>query len=105
MTEEAHSKHKKVQLYEERGETSRYIDAKITEDGALVIFGQDVGKLPQEFWGDADYEFWVHVPAQYKDDVLLALLEKLYAGNPKAVDEFRDFMRSRAIPVKFDTWA
>jgi len=97
----SHSKPKKeVQLYERRGETSRYIDAEITEDGDLVIFGQDVGKTPREFWGDADYEFWVHVPAKYKDDVLLALLEKLYAGNRSAVDEFLDFMRSRGIPVE-----
>ena len=126
-------KAKKVQLYEKRGETSRFIDAEITENGNLVIFGQDIGKLPREFWDDEDYEFWVHVPAKYKDDVLrallgkfragnpkavdeykdfkhkddvlLALLEKLYAGNPKAVDQFKDFMRAQGIPVEFDSWA
>ncbi len=128
-----YSNAKKIQLYEEQGQTSRYIDAEITKDGDLVIFGQDVGKLPQEFWGDADYEFWVHVPAKYKDDVLralleklragnpkavdefkdfkskddiiLALLEKLYVGNPKTVDQFKDFMRSQGIHVEFDSWA
>ena len=99
------SKSKTVQLYEERGETSRYIDATITEDGDLVITGQDVGKAPREFWGDEDYEFWVHVPAKYKDDVLLTLIKKLYAGRQSAVDEFRDLMRSRGVPVEFDTWA
>lgn len=127
------SESKKVKLYEERGETSRYIDAEITKDGDLVMTGQDLGKLPKEFWGDSDYEFWVYVPAKYKhdvhrvllekfhadnpnvvdqfkdsnstDDVILALLQKLYAGNPKAVDQFKDFMRSQGIPAEFDSWA
>ena len=127
------SESKKVQLYEERGETSRYIDAEITKDGDLVMTGQDLGKLPQEYWGDSDYEFWVYVPAKYKDDVhrillekfhadnpnvvdqfkdsnstddvILALLQKLYAGNPKAVDQFKDFIRSQGIPAEFDSWA
>ena len=124
---------KKVQLYEERGETSRYIDAEITKDGDLVMTGQDLGKLPKEFWGDSDYEFFVYIPAKHKDDVhrvllekfhsdnpsvvnqfedlksiddvILALLQKLYAGNPKAVDQFKDFMRSQGIPAEFDSWA
>ncbi len=127
------SESKKVKLYEERGETSRYIDAEITKDGDLVMTGQDLGKLPQEYWGDSDYEFWVYVPAKYKhdvhrvllekfhadnpsvvdhfkdsnstDDVILALLQKLYAGNPKAVDKFKDFIRSQGIPAEFDSWA
>ena len=124
---------KKVQLFEERGETSRYIDAEITEDGAIVMMGQDIGKLPEEFWGDSDYEFFVYVPAVYMkevyrvlleklrmddpdtanqlkksgdiDDAILTLLEKLYAGNPKAVDQFKDYMRSRGIPAEFSSWA
>ena len=134
MTDEAsNSNPRKVNLYEERGETSRYIDAEITKDGDLVVSGQDIGKLPQEFWGDSDYEFWVYVPARYKDDVrtalleklrahdpkavdefkafksndeaILALIAKLYAGNPKAVDQLKDFLRSRGIHVEFDSWA
>ena len=127
------SEAKKVKLYEEKGETSRYIDAEITKDGDLIMTGQDIGKLPQEYWGDSDYEFWVHVLAKHKDDihrvllekfhsdnpnvvnqfedlksidnVILALLQKLYAGNPKAVDQFKDFMRSQGIPAEFDSWA
>jgi hypothetical protein len=124
---------KEVKLYEERGETSRYIDAEINKDGDLVITGQDIGKLPEEYWGDSDYEFFIYIPAKYKedvrrvllekfqadnpnvansvehlkstDDVILALLDKIYAGNPKAVDEFKDFIRSQGIPAEFDSWA
>ena len=98
MTKEASdARTKKVQLYEGQGETSRYIDAEINKDGDLVIFGQDVGKAPREFFGDSDYEFWAHVPAKYKGDVFHILLEKLNTSNIEVGDEFRDFMRSRKI--------
>jgi hypothetical protein len=127
------SESKKVKLYEERGETSRYIDAEITKDGDLVMTGQDLGKLPEEYWGDSDYEFFVYIPGKYKedvhrvllekfhadnpnivnnfeglrsiDDIILTLLEKIYAGNPKAVDQFKDYMRSKGVPAEFDSWA
>lgn len=97
-------KAKSVSLYEQRGETSRFIDAEINKEGDLVVSGQDVGKAPREFWGDADYEFWVHVRSEHKDDVLLALMEKLYGGNGSAVSDFREFLKSRGIPNEFDTW-
>ncbi len=93
----SNARKKKVPLYEVKGATSRYIDAEINKDGDLVIFGQDLGKAPREFWGDSDYEFWAHVPAKYKDDVFRILLEKLNTGKIKIDDEFRDFMRSRKI--------
>ena len=126
------SEAKKVKLYEEKGETSRYIDAEITKDGDLIMTGQDIGKLPTEVWGESDYEFFVYIPAKHKhdvhrvllekfhsdnpgganqfedfnsmDDVILALLQKLYTDNPKAVDQFKDFMRSQGIPAEFDSW-
>ena len=73
-------------------------------DGELVVFGQDVGKAPREFWGDGDYEFWVTVPSEYKDAVLLALIERLYSGNPSAVDEFRGFLEAQGIDFEFRSW-
>jgi len=57
-------KAKSVSLYEQRGETSRFIDASINEDGDLVVSGQDVGKAPREFWGDADYKYWAHARSE-----------------------------------------
>lgn len=88
---------KKIQLYEKQGETSRYIDVEITENGDLVMTGQDIGKLPEEFWGDSDYEFWVHVATQHKGEVFRALMEKLDHENIEMEDGFRDFIRSRKI--------
>ena len=83
----------KVTLCEERGETSIYIDAEITKDGTLQLSGQDLGQAPEEFWGDSDYEYWLVIPADQKDRVLLALLENQYAGNRRAVSEFQGFLK------------
>ncbi len=121
---------KVVQLLEERGETSRFIDAEIIENGDLVVSAQDVGEAPLQWWGDSDYEFWVTVASKDKpfvlqaliefsnqagglppieskdqDKALLVLLERTYAGHFGAVDEFRDFLKSRDIPFSGGTWA
>lgn len=39
---------------------------------------QDAGGIPQEFFDDLDYEFWVTVKSEDKDKVLLLLVEKLF---------------------------
>jgi hypothetical protein len=94
----------KVQLYDCEGETSVFVDAEITDSGDLLMSGQDVGKAPKEFWGDADYEYWVLVAAEHKDRVLLALLEKVYGGNQSAVSDFRAFLKEKGLPSSFHSW-
>jgi hypothetical protein len=128
-TEKPKSGGKAVQLFEERGETSRFVDAEIKENGDLVVSAQDVGKAPLEWWGDSDYEFWVTVASKDKqrvfhaligrtrksrdslpteledeDTALLTLLEQYYSGHFHAVDEFRDFLQSQDIPFGWMTW-
>ena len=94
----------KVQLVEERGDTSIFIDAKIDDDGNLVISGQDIGDAPKEFWGDSDYEYWVVVPPDQKDQVLLALLETLYKDDTQVVSKFRSLLSEKGIPSDFQNW-
>ncbi len=94
-----------VRLCESRGPTSVFIDAEIAADGNLQISGQDVGDAPRQWWGDSDYEYWVVVKADQKDRVLLALLEKLYAGNSCADSEFMALLKARNIPFEFSSYA
>ncbi len=121
---------KRVDLFEERGDTSRFVDAEINDNGDLVVSGQDVGEAPLQWWGDSDYEFWVTVASKDKqrilealrnssrktgtspdtelkdeDAALLALLKHFYFGHFHAVDEFKDFLQSQGIPFGWMTWA
>ena len=94
-----------IRLYEKRGDTSIFIDAAITASGDLQISGQDLGRAPEEFWGDSDYEYWATVRSGHKDRVLLALIERVFAGRASAVSDFRKFLKSKGIACEFHNWA
>ncbi len=93
-----------VTLVEIRGETSIFIHAEIDENGNLVISGQDVGRAPKEFWGDSDYEYWVVVPPEGKDKLLLALIERLYKDDLGVVSKFRDLLSEKGISSESGSW-
>lgn len=124
---------KKVTLFEQKGETSIHIDAEISDEGDIKINGQDVGKAPQEFWGDSDYEYSVFVsgkhtdavkdalldklkdeyPEEYtkllklrsQDDVIISAIRMIYSGDSSAVSHFKDYMWSVGIEAEFWSWA
>ncbi len=93
-----------VELVRSRGVTSIYIDVQIKENGDLLFSGQDIGEAPEEIFGDLDYEYWLTVPADAKDKLLLALIEKHYAGNSSVISELREFMESKQIPCSFSSY-
>jgi hypothetical protein len=47
----------KVKLVEIEGATSRYIDAEITDEGDLLLSGQDFGEAPLKVWGEMNMSF------------------------------------------------
>ena len=94
----------RVQLVEQRGKTSIFISAYIDKDGDLVISGQDLGEFPEKYWGDSDYEYWLNVSAEYKDRILLALLESLYKGDLRVVSNLRAKLDEKEIPYEFGSW-
>ena len=96
---------KKVKLVEVKGATSIYIDVEITQAGDLLFSGQDLGEAPESFFGDSDYEYWLMIPQEHKDAVLLALIEKQYAGNRSVISEFQELLKSKGIPSEFHSWA
>ena len=90
-----------ISLVSQGGATSIYIDVRINENGDLLFSGQDIGAAPEEIFGDSDYEYWLTVPAVEKDKLLLALLEKHYAGDAMVVSTLREFMESKQIACGF----
>ena len=90
-----------IKLVSQGGSTSIHIDMRIDENGTLLFSGQDIGDAPEEIFGDSDYEYWLTVPAAEKDRLLLALLEKHYAGDALVISTLREFMESKEIPCSF----
>lgn len=90
-----------IKLVKQGGATSIHIDVRVEENGDLLFSGQDIGDAPEEIFGDSDYEYWLTVPAAEKDRLLLALIEKYYAGNPLVISELRELMEAQGIPCAF----
>ena len=90
-----------IKLVSQGGATSIHIDVRINENGDLLFSGQDIGNAPEEIFGDLDYEYWLTVPAFEKDRLLLALIEKHYAGDAMVVSTLREFMESKQISCGF----
>ena len=123
---------KKVRLVASPGETSVFIDAEIDEKGNLVLSGQDIGKAPEECFGDSDYEYWLVVAASDKERVLSILLgqvagrqqfrpagdtsedekdwalltaiTKKYGGDKRVVSALFDLLKANGIRYEFHTF-
>jgi hypothetical protein len=98
------------------GDNSRFLNARVNDDGSLVISGQDLGPATAMMSNDGEYE-WAHTfPAESvpllckalggngRDDIL-DLLERSYTGNrsselERVIGETRD-----TIPREFWSWA
>ena len=94
-----------MKLVEVKGATSIYIDVEITHAGDLLFSGQDLGEAPESFFGDSDYEYWLMIPKEHKDGVLLALIEKHHTGNKSVITQFQELLKSKGIPSEFHSWA
>jgi hypothetical protein len=93
-----------IELYRYKGPTDIIIRAGIDENGAVRLDGHDFGEGPQKIYDRDEFEYWAIVPGAHKDRVVLALIEKLYSGNPSAVREFIELMKAKDIPCEFGSW-
>lgn len=119
----------RIELTHIKGATSFIVDAELMKNGDLVIAGQDLGELPLEIYHDYDYEYWLTIPAAYKettfvyllkkairkglspkidglspDQGLITLLELLYAGNISVVNELIFELKKLGIPVEYSDY-
>lgn len=93
----------RIRPYETRGETSVIIDLEIKDTGEVLMSGQDLGKAPEEFWGDSDYEYWLYVSQEHKDLLLFSLMKKVFGGRSDAFSKFREMLIEFQIPYQFDS--
>lgn len=92
-----------VNLVDEHNDIDVHIDASISQEGSLVFSGQDLGQQLIELFGDSEYEYFLSIKAPYKDQALLALIEKFYKGNSRAITEIQELFTSKGIPCEFFT--
>jgi len=101
-----------VILREERYEHNAYhLRARLGEDGSLVIEGQDLGAVAEDFWGSPEYEWTITVaPAALPrlvtalggspgDDDPLDLLAARYRDDERCAT--RTFLEDAGVPFEF----
>ena len=87
-----------ISLYKKENEVSDYIDATVTDKGDLQIIRNSFGP------GDFETELTAAISKSDKDQLLLALLQKIYNGNKNALEDFVIFARSKNIIVQTFRW-
>jgi hypothetical protein len=92
-----------VTLVDEQDGIFVHIDARITEEGNLVISGQDLGQELVELFGDSEYYYFLSIKAPHKDRLLLVLIEKVYKGNSQVITEIQELLESKSIPCELFT--
>lgn len=91
----------RTELYDRKfhGDEHGYAKAEITAEGALEISGVDSGPVVENFFGDDDIEWWVTIPAEYKDSVLLHLLKDKFERDPSPTT-FQKCLAERGVPCE-----
>ena len=93
-----------VQLAKKDGVEFRSVRLNIGGDGAIRMDTHDMGPNVERVWDHEDYEFFVEVPPLALGKLAFELLRDRFAGNLKAVSEFRNFCQERGIVHEFQSW-
>ncbi len=79
------------------------LDVLVDETGDLVMEGEDTGPSVERFLSADEYEYFVRVPREHKDRLLLHLLKELFAkGTGSAA--FMKWLDERKIPYEFNSY-
>ena len=71
------------------------LDILISDTDDLVTEGYDTGPDVEAFFGDDDYEYWVTVPKEHKDWLLLNLIKDTFASDPKPSSTYMEWLKRR----------
>jgi uncharacterized protein YciI len=93
-----------MELFDQRNGEHVRAELRLEETGDLVLEGFCAGPLAERIFGDSDWEYWVTVPAEQKDRLLLELLHEKYAGDTLAERHFRAWLAARGVPHRFESY-
>jgi hypothetical protein len=93
-----------VQLARQDGVEFRSVRLNMGGDGTIRMDTHDTGPNVQRVWDHEDYEFFVEVSPLAVGRLAFELLRDKFAGNLKAVSEFRNFCQERGILHEFQSW-
>lgn len=73
------------------------LTAIVKPTGELALEGYDIGKSVEEFFDDADYEYWRTVKAEHVPEVLLHLIKDRFQSE----SDFAAWLKEKGIPSEF----
>ncbi len=73
------------------------------ETGDVVMEGEDTGPSVEQFMGADEYEYFVKVPREHKDRLLLHLVKEAFGAGAISSD-FMKWLDERKIPYEFDSY-
>lgn len=76
------------------------LEARVEEDGSLVLDGYDCGESVRALLGDFDYEYSRTVAAEQVPWVLLHLIKERFAKE----SDFAEWLKEKQIPSDFRSW-
>ena len=97
----------KINIYDRHsGKKDHFVlDAKIKDEGDLVLEGFDIGDFVKEYWGDSDYEYWLIIKVEHLPALLLHLIKECFDKKIFTNDsEFNDWLKEKSIPSEFSSW-
>ncbi len=87
----------KISIYDEvDGKEQRHLVLKIKESGDLEFEGQDLGPETEKLTGQDEYEYFLTVPAEYKDTILIHLIKQNFRDD----SSFKKWLDEKQIPNK-----
>lgn len=78
----------------------RKLLAYIEVSGDLVLEGYDLGDAVEEWFGDADYEYWRRIESDNVPRVVLELIKDRFQSDAA----FAAWLTEKGIPSRFDNW-
>ncbi len=79
------------------------LDVLLDETGDLVMEGEDTGPSVERFLGADEYEYFVRVPREHKDRLLLHLIKEAFGAGAISSD-FMKWLDKKKIPYEFESY-